>query len=161
HPRRSYSPRLRRRRGASLTVPRSPRLRRRRGHSLTCPLPPPEGALIPELLVDDTFERFVTPKVLQIAYEPLDVPARTILAGAGRMGGHHDIVHIPQRTVGRQGFPGRHVERGTVNLLILECPDQIIFDDDLTARDADEQGTRLHLGKGFGVEQSLCLLCEW
>src|SRR5207244_4559047 len=65
------------------------------------------------------------------------------------------------RAVGREGLPGRHVECGTVNLLILECPDQVIFDDDLTARDADEQGTRLHLGKGFGVEQSLCLLCEW
>src|SRR5712691_3825181 len=123
--------------------------------------PPPGCVLIPELFVDDAFEGFVMPEVLQIAYEPLDIAARTILAGAGRVRGHHDIVHIPQRAVWRQGLPGRHVECSTVNLLVLECPDQVIFDDDLTARDADEQGTRLHLGKGFGVEQSLCLLCEW
>src|SRR6516164_3257055 len=127
----------------------------RRGHA------PPGCALIPELLVDDTFEGFVMPEVLQITHEPVDIAAGAVLAGAGRMGGHHGILHIPQSTVGRQRFPWRHVECSTVNLLVLERPDQVIFDDDLTARDADEQGTRLHLGKGFGVEQSLCLLCEW
>ena len=44
----------------------------------------------------------VAPEVLQITHEPIDIAAGAILAGAGRMGGHHDIIHIPQRVVRRQ-----------------------------------------------------------
>src|SRR5262252_9119940 len=91
-------------------------------------------ALIPELFVDDAFERFVTPEVRNIAHETIDIPPGAILAGAGSVWAHHDIIQIPQRTIGRQGLARRHVERGTVNLLVLDCLDQVIFDDDLTAR---------------------------
>src|SRR5712691_582904 len=114
-------------------------------------------ALIPELFVDDAFEGFVAPEVCNIAHETIDIPSGAILAGTGSMRGHHDIVHIPQRTIGRQGLPWRHVERGTANLLALDRSDQGVFDDHLTARDVDEQRARLHVGKRRVVEQALRL----
>src|SRR5262249_9230919 len=88
---------------------------------MRCPTPQ-QYALIPELFVDDAFEWLVTPQVLNIAHETIDIPPSAVLAGSGRVGAHHDIVHIPQRTVGWQGLAWRHVERSTVNLLVLECP---------------------------------------
>ena len=114
----------------------------------------PMGVLIPELFIDDAFERFIALEVLQIAHETIDIPSGAILAGSSRVWGHHHILHVPQGTVRRQGLAWCHVKRGTAKLPGLQRLDQGIFNDYLPARDVDEQGARFHVRKGLGIEQS-------
>lgn len=50
---------------------------------------------IPELFVDDAFKRRVVLQVSEITHETINVPPGAILAGTGRMRGHHDVGHVP------------------------------------------------------------------
>lgn len=57
--------------------------------------------LIAELFVDDAFKWFVVLQSFEVADEPIDIAPSAILTGPCRVRGHHDIGHIPERTVGR------------------------------------------------------------
>ena len=54
---------------------------------------------VPEDFVDHTFQGFTGTETLQVVDEALEISRRPILAGPGRMGGHHHVWQAPQLAV--------------------------------------------------------------
>ena len=77
------------------------------------------------------------------------------------MGGHDDVLHVPERMVRRQGFPGEHIHAGAGDGFTLQGIDESRFIYHRGPGNIDEKGGRFHGLEFFRIEEVFRFRCGW
>jgi hypothetical protein len=110
--------------------------------------------------VSDVDQGFALHEAIQIVEKYIRAQPVIVFVGdhTGVVGCDVEVLHIPQRTVGWQGFFGKHVALGSTHMPTLECRHQRVLVDHTAARHVVEHDARSHGGKGGIINHATCLV---
>jgi len=87
------------------------------------------------LAVDDVPQFPAGNVALEVVAEKVGGAGDVLFHAPGDVGTQDNVVEVPERALGGEGFPGGNVQSGSGNLLLLEGSNQRLFIDNVAPGD--------------------------